>query len=78
MDIIEIKNLNFKYNDKEIFNNFNLKIKKTTFTTIIGLNGSGKSTLIRILLGLLNYNGEIIIDGLTLNKENINIIKNCT
>ena len=75
MDIIEIKNLNFKYNDKEIFNNFNLKIKKSTFTTIIGLNGSGKSTLIRILLGLLNYNGEIIIDGLILNKENINEIR---
>ena len=69
MNIIEIKNLNFNYNDKQIFKDFNLNIKKSSFTTIIGLNGSGKSTLIRILLGLLDYNGEIKIDGLILNNK---------
>lgn len=75
MNIIEIKNLNFNYNDKQIFQDFNLNIKKSSFTTIIGLNGSGKSTLIKILLGLLDYNGEIKIDGLILNNKNINEIR---
>jgi len=75
MNIIDIKNLNFKYSEKPIFNNFNLEIKQGTFTTIIGLNGSGKSTLIRIILGLIKYDGEIKIDNLILNNGNIKEIR---
>ena len=51
-NIIELKNVNFKYGNKELFKNLNLQIERGTFTTIIGTNGSGKSTLIRIILGL--------------------------
>lgn len=75
MNIIDIKNLNFKYSEKSIFNNFNLEIKKGTFTTIIGLNGSGKSTLIRIILGLIKHQCEIKIDDLILNDNNIKEIR---
>jgi len=75
MNIIDIKNLNFKYDENQIFNNFNLELEKGTFTTIIGLNGSGKSTLIKIVLGLLKYDGKIKIDGLLLTDDNINEIR---
>ena len=30
---------------------------------LIGPNASGKSTLIRIILGLLKYEGELLLDG---------------
>lgn len=76
MNIIEVKNINFKYNQKQIFKDFNLEIKESTFTTIIGLNGSGKSTLIKIILGMLDFEGNIKIDNKSLNKENINEIRN--
>ena len=75
MNIIDIKNLNFKYGEKQIFHDFNLEIKESAYTTIIGLNGSGKSTLIKIILGLLKYDGDIKIDDLVLNKENIKEIR---
>lgn len=75
MDIIDIKNLNFKYSEKTVFYNFNLKLKKGSFTNIIGLNGSGKSTLIRIILGLIKYDGEIKVDNLELNDDNIKEIR---
>ena len=75
MNIIEIKNLNFKYSDKPVFDDFNLEIKEGTFTTIIGLNGSGKSTLLRIILGLIKCEGEIKIDNLLLNETNIKEIR---
>lgn len=75
MDILEVKDLNFKYEEKEIFNHFNLNIKKGTFTNIIGLNGSGKSTLIKILTGLLKYEGEIKVDGNFLSEENMRDIR---
>lgn len=75
MNIIDIKNLNYRYSEKTIFHDFNLEIKEGTFTHIIGLNGSGKSTLIRIILGLIKYDGEIKIDNLMLNENNIKEIR---
>ena len=74
-NIIQIKDLNFTYQDKVIFKNLNLNIKKNSFVSIIGPNGSGKSTLIRILSGLNSYDGYITINGHYLNKENIKIIR---
>ena len=74
-NIIQIKDLNFTYQDKVIFKNLNLNIKKNSFVSIIGSNGSGKSTLIRILSGLNSYDGYITINGHYLNKENIKIIR---
>jgi energy-coupling factor transport system ATP-binding protein len=52
-----------------------LTIKSGLFTTIIGDNGSGKTTLVKILMGLLPYQGTILIDGLLVNKENIKEIR---
>lgn len=66
-DIIKIDKLSFKYKDKEIFNNFDLKIKKGSFVSIIGKNGSGKTTLIKVITGLIKYDGYINIDGYNLN-----------
>lgn len=74
-NIIQIKDLNFTYQDQVIFKNLNLNIKKNSFVSIIGPNGSGKSTLIRILSGLNSYDGYITINGHYLNKENIKIIR---
>ena len=68
-NIIKIDKLNFKYKEKQIFDNLDLNIEKGSFVSIIGQNGGGKSTLIKILTGLLlNYEGYINIDGYNLNK----------
>lgn len=75
MNIIEVKNLNFEYDKKQIFKDFNLEIQQSIYTTIIGLNGSGKSTLIKIILGMLPYQGTIKVDNEILNEESINQIR---
>ncbi len=47
---INFKNVNFKYGSRvNVFNDFNLNIKKGKITAIIGESGSGKSTLISLL-----------------------------
>lgn len=69
--MININDLSFKYKDKYIFKNLNLNIKDNSITTIIGLNGSGKTTLVKILTGLLKYDGSILIDDLEINEKNI-------
>ena len=75
-NIIEINNLTFSYMDKVIFNKLNLNIKKGTFTTIIGENDSGKTTLVKILTGILKYDGNIKINNLKLEKKDIKEIRN--
>ena len=58
MNIIEIKNLNFSYKDKVIFEHLNLDIKKNSFLTILGANSSGKSTLAKLIV---THNKNIIL-----------------
>lgn len=60
MNIIEVNNLHFSYDNGEILENINFKVNKDDFITLIGNNGSGKSTLIKILIGeLKNYQGSV-------------------
>jgi ATP-binding cassette subfamily F protein uup len=51
--LLEIKNLDFSYNDRQIFQDLNLLISGTTRLGILGRNGSGKSTLLKLILGEL-------------------------
>lgn len=57
-----IKNLSFAYDDRVIFHNLNLDIRKGKWVTIIGSNGSGKSSLIKLMSGLCKFDGKITIE----------------
>ena len=70
MNYVNIENLSFSYDDKKIFSNVNMQIRKGDFISILSSNSSGKTTFLRLIKGLLNYNGTITVD----NKE-ISIIK---
>ena len=62
--MIEIKNLNFYYEDQHTLHNINLVLEKNTITGLIGPNGAGKSTLMRCIAGLeIPRDGEVYLDG---------------
>ena len=62
-NLIDVKNLNFSINNKEILNNINLKINFKDRILIKGPNGSGKSTLIKLIIKEIEpESGEIIIN----------------
>lgn len=64
--MLEIKNLNVKIGEKQILNDFNLKINKGEVHAIMGPNGTGKSTLASVIAGKEEYeviSGEILLDG---------------
>ncbi len=75
--IIKIRSMSFKYNEKDIFKDFDLDIDRGSFTCIIGRNGSGKSTFARILGGIYKAFGYINIDGYLLNDTYIKNIRRC-
>ena len=76
-NIITVRNLFYSYDKTNaILKNLNFEIKKGEFVGIIGLSGAGKSTLVDCLLGLLAYDGEILVDGVKLNNKNARKFQN--
>lgn len=70
---IELKNIDFSYEEnKQVFINLSLSIKRGEKIALIGTSGGGKSTLVDIICGLYRPNkGSILIDGVLLSDENI-------
>lgn len=60
----------YKYKDKLILNNLNLKIKKGEHVLIVGETGSGKTTIVKLLM---KYN-KLIRGEITINNQSINSI----
>ena len=61
-ELIELKNVSKKFDDKVIFENFNFKLEKGDKLAIIGHNGVGKSTLCKIIMGEIKPDaGEVHI-----------------
>lgn len=62
--MIEIRNLQFYYEDQQALYNVNLNLEQNTITGLIGPNGAGKSTLMRCIAGLeIPREGEIFLEG---------------
>lgn len=62
-NILELKNVDFSYGKKMVLNNISFKIRKGTFTVLLGLNGAGKSTIFSLITRLQNLQtGEIEIN----------------
>ncbi|MBK1993699.1 ATP-binding cassette domain-containing protein, partial [Campylobacter novaezeelandiae] len=74
---IELRNISFNYpNSSFALKNINFTINRGELIFCIGKNGSGKSTLSLILSGILKtYQGEMRIDNILLNEENIHIYR---
>ncbi|MBF7095222.1 energy-coupling factor transporter ATPase [Streptococcus sp. HF-1907] len=74
-NIIEVKNLAFKYEESQDFytlDKVSFHVKRGEWLSIIGHNGSGKSTTVRLVDGLLEAeSGQIIIDGQVLTEDNV-------
>lgn len=77
-DIIQVKNISFNYADQPLlFDNLSLNVHEGEWLALIGQNGSGKSTLARLIDGLnVLKQGQIIVDGLLVNDENILDVRN--
>ena len=79
MPLIEINNLTHIYSEglpfeKRAIADINLKIEENEFIGLIGHTGSGKSTFIQHLNGLLKpSSGEIILDGMKVDKSSSNL-----
>ena len=74
---VEFKDASFTYPDtkKAILDQISFKIKRVSWTSLIGHNGSGKSTISKLINGLLlpdsANNSRITVLGMTLNQKTV-------
>ena len=75
MELLEIKNLNKSFDNKEILKDINITISNGRIVGLLGKNGVGKSTLIKLINDLLTpTSGEILIKGNKIGVETKKII----
>ena len=72
--MIEIRNLQKNFGEKQVLKNVNLKIEDGKVTCILGGSGCGKSTLIKCMIRLEDATGgQIIVNGKDVTKINSEI-----
>ncbi len=63
MPDIELKNIR-----NYVFNDLNMEICDEELLVVTGPNGAGKSTLLATIAGLVNYDGTVLFDGVTVDR----------
>ena len=62
--MIEFQHVSFAYEkDRPVLRDLSFRIEKGEAVGLIGANGAGKSTVMKLLLGLLEGEGRILVDG---------------
>ncbi|MDO8507481.1 MAG: ABC transporter ATP-binding protein [bacterium] len=66
---VELRNVKFKYNNRNVINGLSLKIPAGSVVAIVGKSGVGKSTLVKLLMRFYDPQaGQILIDGKDIKK----------
>lgn len=74
--MIEVKNLNKRYNKISAVKNISFKIEKGEIVGFLGPNGAGKTTTMRIISCFMPYTtGNVKIDGLNISEHSLEIRK---
>jgi len=66
--MLQIPQLSKSYNETEILNIKNFEPGNGLYW-VQGVNGAGKSTFFKAIAGLISFNGQCIIDGISLKKS---------
>jgi len=78
---IEVRDYGFYYGTNKVLSDISMDIPKNSITALIGPSGCGKSTFLRTfnrmndLLPGTKVDGDIIIDGTDIYKDNIDVVE---
>ncbi len=74
--VIEFENVYFRYEEKMILKNMNLRINKNEVVAIVGESGVGKTTLINLILRFYDVtSGSLKIDGLDIRDVSLHCLR---
>ncbi|MBE5958766.1 MAG: ABC transporter ATP-binding protein [Lachnospiraceae bacterium] len=70
--MLNINNLSVSYPDgNKAVDDISLNLEEGKHLALVGANGAGKTSLLLSVMGILSFEGEIIVDGIRLSKDNI-------
>ncbi len=70
--MIEFQHVSFAYEkDRPVLQDLSFRIDKGEAVGLIGANGAGKSSVMKLLLGLLQGEGKILVDGVEVRKDTL-------
>ena len=70
--MIEFQHVSFAYEkDRPVLQDLSFRIEKGEAVGLIGANGAGKSSVMKLLLGLLQGEGKILVDGVEVRKDTL-------
>ena len=74
--MIEFQNVSFAYEKgRPVLTDLSFRIERGEAVGLIGANGAGKSTVMKLLLGLLEGEGRILVDGVAVGRETLGEIR---
>ncbi len=74
--ILQVKNISKKFDEHLVLDDVSFNVKAGEVIALIGPSGGGKSTILRSINSLEEIDqGEILFNGISLNKDNINIYR---
>ena len=74
--MLEFRNVSFSYEPgTPVIDDLSFHIRKGETVGLIGANGAGKYTIMKLMLGLLPAQGEILVDGMPVTKQNLSVIR---
>ena len=74
--LVNVNNLSKNFSSFEAVKEINFSINESEILGLLGPNGCGKTTTIGMMLGLLKpTSGEVIINGLNVENNRINLLK---
>lgn len=62
--MIRARDLTKRYGDHVVLDRLDLEVPAGERVAILGVNGAGKTTLLRCVLGLTDFEGELVVGGL--------------
>ena len=63
MSDLTVKNLGVRYDDKVIFDGFDISLEEGKISVILGGSGVGKTTLLNAIAGLKDHTGDVDLGG---------------
>ncbi len=74
--VIELSGMSFKYEDKMVLNDINLRIARNETLAVVGESGVGKTTLVNLILRFYDATeGSITLDGIDIRDISLNSLR---
>lgn len=74
--MIEVKHLWKNFGDNEVLRDLNIVIDKGETVAIVGSSGCGKTVFLKHILGLLEPDrGDVLVDGININKDSAHLFE---